>query len=296
MKKRTAFSLFELSIVALVIGILTTGVIQGNNLIKSARVNSARLLTSTSPVPQINGLVTWYETSMRSSLLEAESYEAAQPTTWYDISPNSVNVQNAVSKRNSLTRSATSDAVYKASGINKFPTLNFSTSTTSYFGISNLYQGTIAQSTIFLVFRPQIAVSSTALYLFKSYNSDTTAISIKSNSVTLDAGSSVSTGTVTNAASISYNKDYILAAYFNGTSSAVYINDTTNLIGGATVSPGTNSISGLKIGGASISSSSNGFSGFLSEVIIYDHPLNLRERKDVMNYLSKKYRISVSNL
>ena len=296
MKKRTAFSLFELSIVAVIIGILTTGVIQGSNLIKSARINSARLLTSTSPVPQINGLVAWYETSMRNSFLESESYDTAQPTTWYDISPNSVNVQNSVSKRNTLTRTASSSAVYRSSGINKFPALQFYTGFGTVFSLSSLYQGKLAQSTIFFVFRPQVVVGTTTLYLMKSYSGGTTAIGVNSNSVTLNAGTSAATGTSTNAANISYNKDYILAAYFNGSSSAVYVNDVTNLIGGTTINPGTDSVDGLKIGAATIGPTDTGLSGFLSEVIIYDHPLNLRERKDIMGYLSKKYRISVSNL
>lgn len=50
LKKITAFSLIELSIVVLVIGILIAGFIQGSKLVSKAALNSARTLTESSPV------------------------------------------------------------------------------------------------------------------------------------------------------------------------------------------------------------------------------------------------------
>ncbi len=61
MKKITqkAFSLIELSIVILVVGILITGVIQGSNMVKKSQLQSARNLTTSSPVSGIKDLMLW---------------------------------------------------------------------------------------------------------------------------------------------------------------------------------------------------------------------------------------------
>ncbi|MBU6338893.1 MAG: prepilin-type N-terminal cleavage/methylation domain-containing protein [Rickettsiales bacterium] len=59
MKKNTykAFSLIELSIVILVIGILFAGVMQGRSLIQKSRLKTAQSLTKSSPVSGIYGLL-----------------------------------------------------------------------------------------------------------------------------------------------------------------------------------------------------------------------------------------------
>lgn len=294
-KVKQAFSLIELSTVIIIIGLLTAGIIQGKGLIYSARVNSARAATAVSVVPKIDGLVAWYETSLSESFLGDEAVEGEYPTTWYDISPISQSASNDIGNRNTLSRTADSYVVYRASAINNLPSIQFYTANDAEFSISSLYQGTLSRATIFLVFNPQIEVSSTTLYIFRSYD-DATSIGMQSDSINLYAGSSVSTGTTTNAADILYNEDYILSAYFNGSTSEVYINDTTNLIGNGDLSPGTGSLDGLKIGATTDGTSTTGFTGFLSEVIIYDRPLNFQERQEVMRYLSQKYKIAVSNL
>lgn len=48
MKKNSAFSLIELSIVILIVGIIIAGVTQSSSLIRKMRLSSARQLTSTS--------------------------------------------------------------------------------------------------------------------------------------------------------------------------------------------------------------------------------------------------------
>jgi len=50
MKKHQAFSLVELSIVILIIGVLIAGVIQGSNLVTKFRIKTAQTLTQSSPV------------------------------------------------------------------------------------------------------------------------------------------------------------------------------------------------------------------------------------------------------
>lgn len=288
MKKQKAFSLIELSIVAVVVGILIAGVMQGAGLIRASRLSDARLFTSKSPVPEIEGLVAWYETSLKTSLIESQSVDGVQITEWYDSAPGST-VGNT--RKNMLSRSASASLTYVASGINQIPSLNFTSS--GIISIANFYQGASVQSTIFMVIRPLVTPSSTTQIIVDSGSTTTTTVGIKNNAVRLNAGTGVDTG-ATNPASFSNSNDYIVNAYLNGSSSQVFVNNAESRAGNAAVNAGTNSLTGLTIGADR--SSASAFTGMISEVIVYNRPLKLQERKDVMNYLSKKYKISVTGL
>ena len=65
MKK--AFSLIELSIVILIIGILVAGVTQSSRLLKMMRLQSARSLTNSGPVISINNIVLWVDSVSEES-------------------------------------------------------------------------------------------------------------------------------------------------------------------------------------------------------------------------------------
>lgn len=288
MKK--AFTLTELSIVVLIIGVLITGITQGAGMIKAARLANARSITSRSPALEISGLIAWYEPTLKSSFKDSESIDASQTTEWHDNSPGSI-----ILTKNKLSRSAGSDVIYKESGINNLPTLLFSGASSANISLANFYQGSSVQNTVFIVFRPLFATSSTAKILFDSSSSNSTSsIGIKSTSVNLNAGTSVDTATATNSASFANGNDYLVAAYFNSSSSQVFVNNATTSAGSGTINPNTNQLGGLTIG--TDKSGTNGFNGYISEVIIYNRPLKLQERKDVMSYLSKKYKISVTGL
>jgi prepilin-type N-terminal cleavage/methylation domain-containing protein len=58
--KISAFSLIELSVVILIIGILVAGVTQSSRLIAQFRLKTAQNLTINSPVSSIKNLSTWY--------------------------------------------------------------------------------------------------------------------------------------------------------------------------------------------------------------------------------------------
>ena len=66
-KNLKAFSLIELSIVILIIGILVAGVTQSSRLIREFKLTTAKNLTRNSPVSSIKGLYFWFETTSESS-------------------------------------------------------------------------------------------------------------------------------------------------------------------------------------------------------------------------------------
>ncbi len=90
-----AFSLIELSIVILVIGVLIAGVMEGKSLVQKSSLNSARALTKSSPVSGIKDLLLWYETSLAESFTYSQATDGATITTWYDVNPQSTSKINA---------------------------------------------------------------------------------------------------------------------------------------------------------------------------------------------------------
>lgn len=254
------------------------------NLIASARLSNARSLTSRSPVPKIDGLVAWYETSRKESFKTSEAVDGEQVTAWYDVSPGSITKQ-----RNTLTRAASAAVTYQASGIGKLPSVYFDG--TNRIQLASFYQGVTSQNTIFIVANPSVAYS---VMLDSSSGAGPSTISQNPDSIGINLGSMVGTGTVTNPVVNLTNSSYVVAVYFNGSSSKAYFNNALTMAGGATINPGTAVLTGLSIGANHVNTTC--FTGLISEIIIYNRPLETQERKDVMNYLSQKYGITVTGI
>lgn len=118
MKLKKAFSLIELSIVILIIGILVAGVTQSSRLVKQIRLASIKSMTLSSPVSSIKDLVVWLESTMDSSFIDSEESNGSSVTTWFDINP-----QNT-SKSNATSPSASENPIYLENGINGLPAIS----------------------------------------------------------------------------------------------------------------------------------------------------------------------------
>jgi len=288
MTKRQAFSLIELSVVLIIIGLLIVGVTRGVSIVKSSRLAAARIMTAKSKIAEISDLAAWYETSLATSLLPSETVDESQITTWYDSNPSSL-----LEQKNTLSKSAGSDLIYRSNGINHLPSLEFNYSTG--IKITDFYQGWSAQNTVFIVFSPTAAPNSALMVLVDSDAShSTSSIGIKSDKISLDAGTTLETGTAVSPLFFDVNGSYIIAAYFDSTRSRAYSNNATTAAGGSPADAGPNSLNGLTVGANK--DSSNSFQGLISEVIIFNRVLQIDERKSVMSYLSKKYRIYIAEL
>ena len=280
--KKDAFSILELSIVLIIIGLLTAGVIKGGAMIKSSRLAGARALTIGSEVAKIDGLLAWYETSIQQSIAAEQSVDGANVSAWADISPGSISMQ-----KNILTRTPSSDVTYVADGINNIPSIRFINN--GHFNLSQLYQGPSAPITIFMVFRPETNTHMVTMSIFDAASGqDNFSMALQTSDFTINAGASTNLDT-----NFINGQNCIVATYFNFNNSAVYTFDAENTVG-MIVNTGSNTLNGLTIG--SDKDGNSGFTGLISEIIIYNRPLKINERKDVMRYLSKKYKINVSGI
>lgn len=287
-KKYKAFSLIELSAVLIIIAILTSITTQIISSIRNAHIANANTITANFNIAQIDGLVAWYETSLKYSLEKSEIIDNKQISTWYNIAPSSI-----TDKINKLETTPSSGITYQEKGINNLPSINFNGS--SNLKLSTFSDGDISKATIFFVI--SIDTHNTPTF-FDSYNfsdNNVTIHSLDPDQLYLRASANGAwTSTSSNLPNILTNRGHIIVSYLNGENSKYYFNDAINIAGGTAINPGSNAISGLTIG--SRSDNSSHFNGQISEIIIFNKILKLPQRKDVMTYLSKKYNIAVSNL
>jgi len=300
-KKQQAFTLLELTIVLVVIAIMTVGIFKGAGLVNSSKISVARSLTERSPVPKIDGLVVWYETSSLDSLLKSEASNNSTVTTWYDLNPTSV----ALRENTLVTK--TGAVKYAKNGINNVPSLQFSSK--NDLSVANLQlaafsQGSTAQNTVFLVFKQQSRtyISTDERWILDShFLASSSAIGYADisgvDTVRSNSGTTVYSG-ATNPPSFGDEKSFIVAVYYDQAYTKAYVNDATVVTGGGyfNATPGSNKITGLTIGSLKNDNNANRFVGLISEIIIYNRVLKSDERKDIFAYLSKKYSIPVAGI
>lgn len=120
---RSAFTLIELSIVLIIIGLLASGVIAGKLLIDKAKLASARAATKSSVVPQIENLVLWLDAASEESLRDNNDNiienDGVDVKTWSNINPQR-------GSKNDATQTDPDDQpTYRTSAFNGLPTLEF---------------------------------------------------------------------------------------------------------------------------------------------------------------------------
>ena len=116
--KVRAFSLIELSIVILIIGILIAGVTQGSRILSQAKLNNARTLTKSSPVSSIKNLALWVESTSEESFSDDNTEDGQEILTWYDLNPQT-------SAKNDFTGTTGTAPLYKTNIINGLPAAYF---------------------------------------------------------------------------------------------------------------------------------------------------------------------------
>jgi prepilin-type N-terminal cleavage/methylation domain-containing protein len=95
--KPRAFSLIEISVVIIIIGIFIAGVVVADGMVSKFRIAAAKNLTQSSPISTFKDAALWLESSLDSSFNSSEAQNGASLSTWYDQknSPNKVIVNTA---------------------------------------------------------------------------------------------------------------------------------------------------------------------------------------------------------
>ncbi|MDA9231551.1 prepilin-type N-terminal cleavage/methylation domain-containing protein [Rickettsiales bacterium] len=179
-RSKSAFTLIELSIVLIIIGLLVGGVTGASSLIYSAKLKSARMMSKSSAVITSEDLVLWLDATAKDAYSEVEGLsDESDVTTFKNVSPQS--------SGGDLTQLIASlKPHYLKSGINGLPAVKF-TGGSGQNMLSNQFSSTVQNKdfTIFAVFKfdETVAESSGGFIKFISEDSNLGGAPVLSTSI-----------------------------------------------------------------------------------------------------------------
>lgn len=286
MSKR-AFSLIEISIVILIIGILIAGVVQSTKLISYSRLKSAQTFTQSSPVPGIENLVAWYETTNEKSFVQINLDDQEAVAQWNDINPQKqINLD--------ATQSASDmQPLFVKDCINGLPCLRFDGSNDVLNIPLDISYNKIPSMTIFGVFNNDLGLASHQTLIGQDNHDWDRDLFVQwpggggfsgGSGVNVIAG--IDTILVTKFFSLTIQNGVSNGskAYVNGSSTPVTFTENHTDSGGASIT----SIGALN------DIATHPLSGNIAELIMYDRVLKDEERVAVEKYLSKKWHLDIS--
>jgi prepilin-type N-terminal cleavage/methylation domain-containing protein len=295
-KYRKAFSLIEISMVILVIGILIAGISNGIDLYKDMKLATAKNLTQNSRVGRIENLIAWFETTKESNFSKGttafenlKNFTANQEINrWKDNNPNSIVKYDATQ-----TTSANQPKII-FDETTSLPVVKFDGSPRHFI----LPDGTVpfgnsAYSVIFV--SKNIDNSSGGILGSGTYGTRnlTNAFRYESNKRIHNYWyGDDATDETTPANSVVTNKFQIFIFTYNQTDRKIYINGVyqTGDSPSARASTSINNTIGLT---CSNCGGKEYLNGAIAELIIYDRALYTKEREDVEKYLAKKWSIKI---
>ena len=296
---KTAFSLIELSIVILVIGILIAGVTQGSRLINSYKLLTAQSLTSSSPVPSIKDLTLWLDSTSEANFLNqngsADISDTDRISSWKDSNPTTTTpifcTQAAAGDRPTY--------VINTSLLNGLPVVRFNTSPSS-MRLACRLTSLKTENTIFIVMNFPSSFAGSWQYFFGIRDAAATSIQY---SAIFSGGTIVSnlyTGNPGLADSLAPNftagKSYVITKVANPDVSPTYNNLYLN--SGSIAATSTYSLSGT-MASPTINIGNGPGMGMpvgadIGEIIIYERALKAEERISVEKYLGQKWGIKLN--
>lgn len=311
MKKRlkSGFSLIEISIVILIIGVLVAGVITSSGLVRKSKLATARNTTSGSDVHGIEGLVGWWESTGIKSFADSETKEGSTITTWYEA-----NTQTSFPKN--LTQSDSGlRPIYRQSAINGLPGLQFNGSS-QYLSLAYSPDLNPRELTIFVVAKTPPATESGGS-LLSSYGTGAFAdvggyglFSSTSNFqfYTVDGYAEFANDVDTpSILSLILSADSLYGANvgsseadYNALTMTTFKNGAyTSRVGTSGEAEGGQNTDGVFTVGTYIypgSEADSYYDGYIGEIIIFNRVLKDEERNLVEKYLSKKWSINVTTM
>jgi prepilin-type N-terminal cleavage/methylation domain-containing protein len=284
LRKKSAFTLIELSIVLIIIGLVVGALVGGQSLIKSSQLKSARQLSNSAPLFSKKGshLIMWLDATSRDAFNNVNIQNGDDVTKWNDV--NKTQISNLRFHANELTNPPS----YLRDGINSLPSIDFNgtsdrISTTRTFNPQTPF-------TLFLVGRLNQSDSEVYQYFFRLF-SNSSRIYIASDDSSkfyYTVGDVHSTGTLPD----SDTDPHIFSLRSQGGSSSVTTESFFDGSSNGTRDVEINSANDIfSIGSAGSVSFLNGQIG---EVIMFNTALHDNEIDEIEFYLSQKWSIPLN--
>ena len=295
-KNLKAFSLVEISIVILIIGILIAGISSGADLFNDYKLATAQKLTLESPVPRIADLGLWFESVSEKSLINNNDSIIIKNgdlvKKWLDINP--LNTSKPFLEQTTVNGMP----IYVSDGINNLPSVKFD-STNQIMKMQGSFSEIFSlENTIFIVLNPTSVVplnGRTVSEIFSFGSLINPILLIESfyqydntNVTYLYKGGASSEFIYTSAKP---NRTQIYKRVYNPPINQSYVDingvqaSSTAVTSGNYVRPVSMTLGNHPLG------SYRTFGGLVGEFIIYNRALTNVEIKRVDNYLKAKWGV-----
>lgn len=288
-KFNKAFSLIEISIVILIVGILISGVSLGVDLYQDFKVTTAKSLTQNSRVSRINGLVLWLESSQKSSFEPNNITNGTAITKWKNIAPN-LNPNDRARFDAVKTDISVSGPIYRENAINSLAGLEFVNSENRCLQVASGFDGDGKYSSVFFVFKASNNWSNSLEYrMISRWPNGSAFYEIRNGGTPFSNNAGWETFSY-NSQSLSpvKNKLYNFNLIIDRSSNIKFYLNKKSLGTIANSWTGTYSASDLYVGCKGGNGALFPDASYL-ELIIYDRALSENERIDVENYLTQKW-------
>ena len=287
---KKAFSLIEISVVIVIIGILIAGVSQGIDLYQDMRLATARSLTQNSRVNRIEDLSMWFESASEQSFEKPNPSNGERIALWKNINFKLFN-RIDVAQSNQASK-----PFYVRNAINGNPALRFDNA--QHLIASNVKISEIVssdQATVFMVQNNFSGDETTATFGWNSGNYRFLSCAQEGNKVLMDYGTTSSGFRTTTATLTNFlNQNKIITFVKNGSNGQVKINSaplTNSSSSNATIDLSLSA--DFSIGKYIPAGEGYNFYGYIGEFIVFKRALTDAEIKDIETYLSKKWSIKI---
>ncbi len=311
--KYKAFSLIELSIVILIVGILVAGVTQSSRLIKRMRLATAQQITSSSDANSIGDMVLWLEATQDFAFATGTNASFDFNTNIYtDVDRpsnndrigrwNDIAIRNATAKKSAIQNALARQPKYLDDGINGLPALYFDSTSSPFCMHSpiNIDRALVLNVSIFAVYRWPSIETGQNQRLWGADNGGWDREAILTAPYT---GVSHGSGAVTITNFNIRDKNQIFSyiskvGVTNG--SMAYINSSTspNIYTESYSNPAypAFTLAGVNNQGNGTALDGNCFDAsnvVIAEFMVFDRALNAEERASIEKYLAKKWSIKI---
>jgi len=288
-KIKKAFSLVEISVVILIIGILIAGISKGYDLYNDFYLTKIRNITKNSRVGRISNLELWLETSLEDSFKNSERKNNSLISLWKDI-----NIQ-ASQKKIISQETSTAQPKYIINSFNdiipgvRFDGSDFFTFDSAFMNGSDFTIFVVEKRTSGAVNSYYIGGGSAGVFHLGYKGATEIRVgqygSVNVNFFDYTIPTFNSSNTISRIHSFMMSGSDGKKYWLNGGENPDASSANNSLLSGY-----FGHIGGTEIGGAN----SLFYTGDIGEIIIYSKQLSTKERKEVEDYLSKKYEIIIS--
>ena len=295
-----AFSLLELSATIIIISVLMAGIFSGGRMIAQSKLKSAQALTKSSSIYSIPDLKLWLETSLNNSIVgDVNGFDISnneEVSAWNDISGNKINV---------IQETQGNQPLYLLSGINNLPSINFDGNDDYLFSTSKVPLSPGDDNFTFVVVWNRISNNSTPGIILDQNNNGLSVPGKRAGIRTKGSngkygfegdGSTEGSGNNFFNVNYTYGSPVISVITIETDGIIKFYTNSKDIATSGSIDITVQNIADdiFVIGARGTATKIHHFPGQLSEIMVFDRDLRPTEIAVIVNYLSKKYNITLS--